>query len=60
MSFGTVLLPISWSKKGKTQDIFDKFEAGLRTHKHYILRWAKSRDSYLRIASESYRCDLNR
>ena len=25
-----------------------------------ILRWAKSRDSYRRIASESYRCDSNR
>ena len=24
------------------------------------LRWAKSRDSYRRIASESYRCDSNR
>ena len=24
------------------------------------LRWAKSRDSYHRIASESYRCDSNR
>ena len=23
------------------------------------LRWAKSRDSYCRVASESYRCDLN-
>ena len=24
------------------------------------LRWAKSRDSYRRMASESYRCDSNR
>ena len=24
------------------------------------LRWAKLRDSYRRIASESYRCDSNR
>ena len=28
--------------------------------KGMALRWAKSRDSYRRIASESYRCDSNR
>ena len=32
MSFGTVLLPVPWSKKGNTQDIFDKLKAGLTTH----------------------------
>ena len=37
MSFGTVLLSIPWSKKGKTQDFFDKFEAGLRTHNKHML-----------------------
>ena len=31
-----------------------------RHHMHSCLRWAKSRDSYRRIARESYRCDLNR
>ena len=29
MSFGTVLLSIPWSTKGKTQESFDKFKAGL-------------------------------
>ena len=33
MSFGSVVLPVPWSKKVKTQDFLDKFEAGLRTHK---------------------------
>ena len=30
------------------------------THTHTLLRWAKSRNSYRRIASESYRCNSNR
>ena len=33
-------------KKGRLDEVWD-------------LRWAKSRDSYRRIASESYRCDSN-
>ena len=34
MSFGTVLLPIAWSReREKTRERFDKFKAGLRTHK---------------------------
>ena len=34
--------------------------AGLERPHAPDLRWAKSRDSYRRIASESYRCDSNR
>ena len=33
---------------------------GLVLLEHSELRWAKSCDSYRRIASESYRCDSNR
>ena len=31
--FGIVVIPMSWSRQGKTQEFFDKFKAGLRTHK---------------------------
>ena len=37
MSFGTVLLPIPWLKKGKTQEFFDKFMAGPRTHNRHLV-----------------------
>ena len=33
---------------------------GVGDQKVGVLRLAKSRESYRRIASESYRCDLNR
>ena len=36
------------------------FKLILLGENHEKLRWSKSRDSYRRIASESYRCDSNR
>ena len=32
MIFGIVLFPRALSRQGKTQEFFDKFKAGIRTH----------------------------
>ena len=36
-----------------------RIKAGTEKVVCFLLRWAKSRESYRRIASESYRCDSN-
>ena len=33
MIFGIAVFPMPWSRQGNTQEFFDKFKAGLRTHK---------------------------
>ena len=36
MIFGIVLFPRGLSRQGKTQEFFDKFKAGIRTHEKWV------------------------
>ena len=45
---------------GQTREISEALWPRASPHYYGALRWAKSRDSSCRIASESYRCDSNR
>ena len=40
MLFGIVVFPMAWSRHGKTQEFFDEFKAGHRTHKMGLFRGA--------------------
>ena len=52
MTFGTVLLPIPWSNKEKTQEFFENFQAGLRTY-YRCLQNAELSGTESRIALDS-------
>ena len=39
MSFGILVFPMAWSRHGETQEFFDKFKTGHRTHKTLVLNF---------------------
>ena len=54
------LLLVLLQETNAIQTCFEELEGPGHMGKGRGLRWAKSRDSYRRIASESYCCDSNR